>query len=100
MSQAIQNNMQFIDQNNPLLAGGPAKLDGGTIESPATGKMGVLTMRTSSGTLTAMMDADSLRNWAKFIDSLADEVEGKKHLQPATMQDVAVLDGSMPFRKC
>lgn len=92
------NNMQFIDQNNPLLAGGPAKLDGGTIESPATGKMGVLTMRTSSGTLTAMMDAGSLRNWSKFIEALADEVEGKKHLATASPMDLQALSGS-PFMK-
>jgi hypothetical protein len=91
------NSMQFLDQNNPLLASGPARLDGGTIEFPQVGTLGVLSMRTASATVTAMLTADELHTWARFVDALADQVGGGR-LQAATAMDVAALDPTMKRR--
>lgn len=90
----MPNSMRFLDPNNPLLAGGPARLDGGIIEHPQTGKTGVLSVRTSSATQTVLIDAASLREWAKFCNDLADELGGGK-LQVASITDVAALDATM-----
>jgi hypothetical protein len=89
--------MQFLDQNNPLLGNGPARLDGGTITHPQMGKQGVLSVRTSSTTVTVIMTAESLRAWGKFCNDLADEVGGGT-LQPASIMDVAALDTTMQRR--
>lgn len=99
MTTPVQNPMQFLDPNNSLLSGGPARLDGGSITPPGQPPMGVLTFRTASTTLTVLMGAADLRNWAGIINGLADEVEGKKHLQPASVMDVAALDGAVAFKK-
>lgn len=88
------NNMTFLDPNNPLLSGGPARLDGGIIEHPQTGKTGVLSVRTASTTQTVLIDAASLREWAKFCNDLADQLGGGR-LQAASILDVASLDSTM-----
>ena len=87
--------MRFLDVNNPLCAGGPARIDSGMIGTEQ-GKMGVITFRTSSTTLTVVMNADDCRNWADHINGLADALDGGgTKLVPAGMGDVAALDKTM-----
>jgi hypothetical protein len=89
------NPLQFLDPNNPLLSGGPARLDGGVIEHPTEGRMGGLSVRTGSTTCAVFMGADDLDKWAAFISGLADEVRGGPKLAKATMADVAALGSTM-----
>jgi hypothetical protein len=87
--------MRFLDINNPLCAGGPARIDSGMIGTEQ-GKMGVLTFRTPSTTLTVVMQADDLRTWADHINQLADHMDGGgTKLIPAGMGDVVALDKTM-----
>jgi hypothetical protein len=85
--------MSFIDVNNPLCGPVPARLDVGIIQHPVDGKMGVLTIRTASTTMTVVMDADDLRNWGDSLHQLADALEGKSkpQLVQAGPQDAAAL---------
>lgn len=72
----------FLDQNNPLLAGAPARLDTGVLGLPAgAGTAGVVTIRTASTTLTVLMSAADLDTWAGEFRKLA-----------ATVRDAPVLD--------
>lgn len=89
------NQMRFLDVNNPLVGGGPARIDSGIIQSEQ-GKMGVLTVRTVSATVTVVMSCEDLRNWADHINNLADHMDGSgTKLVPATMGDVVALDTTM-----
>jgi hypothetical protein len=94
------NNLSFLDPYNQLLAAGPARLDGGTISAPDQPTQGVLTVRTASTTLTSLMSADDLDNWAKFITNLATQVRGGSvALQAASPQDVATVHQAMQRQK-
>lgn len=81
----------LIDAGNSLIAQVPAQLYTGSVTTPA-GKIGVLTIRTSSTTLTVFLEADDLRNWVQLLTSLADQLTGG--LVHASVIDVAVLDQS------
>jgi hypothetical protein len=99
MTTPIQNPMQFIDPNNPLLNGGVARLDVGSITPPGQDQVGVVTVRTSSATVTVLMTAKNLREWADILTGLADQMDGGAGLQVATMQDVAALDPTAVFSR-
>jgi hypothetical protein len=90
---------QFIDPNNPLLNGGPAKLDTGTIVGPEGKKVGVLTIRTASTTVTVLMAAENLNEWGDLIKDLAASLGGGAKLQAASMMDVAALDTTMQAKR-
>src|ERR1700729_1307910 len=94
MTMPQQNNMQFLDTNNPLVGGGPARIDTGIIQHPESGQMGVLTVRTPSTTLTVVMSPEDLRNWANHTNGLAEAMDkgGGTKLVPAGMGDVAAMD--------
>jgi hypothetical protein len=95
MTSPDPNQMRFLDINNPLCAGGPARIDSGIIGTEQ-GKMGVLTVRTASTTLTVVMNTDDLRNWAEHISNLADAMDGGgTKLVAAGMGDVVALDTTM-----
>lgn len=78
----------LIDTGNPLLARVPVDLKTGAVETPA-GKLGVLTLRTSSSTLTLFLSAGDLRDWTRLLTELANQLTGG--IVPATAADVAVL---------
>ena len=95
MTTPRQNPSQFLDAGNPLLSAGPARLDGGVITTPQ-GKLGCLTVRTSSTTTTVLVEADDLRKWAQFISDLADQADGGgTRLIAASAIDAAALDATM-----
>lgn len=79
---------QFIDAGNELLAQVPARLDTGTIDVPGAGKLGVLTLRTTSATVTVFLGAEDLRSWGALLTSLAGQVGGIAMAAPG---DLAVL---------
>ena len=79
----------FTDAGNPLLAGGPSQLDLGLIEGPQ-GKVGVLTVRTSSTTCTVVLDGKELDTCHQLIGKLAREVNGTG-LIAATMAETVHL---------
>lgn len=82
-------NPSFLDPNNQLLSGGPARLDVGSMEHPQMGKVGLITIRTSSTTLTVLMNPESLHEWAGILNGLADQMGGAPKLQAAGPQDLA-----------
>lgn len=92
MTSPDPSQMRFLDVGNPLISGGPARIDSGIIQHPEAGKLGVLTVRTGSATVTCFMGADDLDNWADHIHLLADALRGGPKLVPATMGDVAALE--------
>lgn len=98
MTSPDPSQMCFLDVHNPLIGGGPARIDTGIIQHPDAGKMGVLTVRTSSATVTVLMGDSDLDNWADHIHQLADALRGGPKLAAATMGDVAALDTTMQRR--
>lgn len=84
----------LVDLGNQLLAQVPARMDTGTITTPA-GKSGVLTFRTASTTLTVFVGASDLRDWAKIMNQLASDLSGG--LTVASAADIAAL-GPVEFR--
>jgi hypothetical protein len=85
-------NRPFLGQDNPLLAGGPARLDTGIIGLPAgAGNVGVLTVRTASGEQTVFMTAADLDSWAKVISDLAAAVRAAPVLALPTAGETAAL---------
>jgi len=66
----------LIDQGNPLFGPAACQLDTGVL-SPGNGtKVGVLTIRTPTTTLTVMLAGPELGRWAQAISGLADQVSG------------------------
>lgn len=70
MTQPQQSFAPF-DASNPLLAHQPAKLETGSIDTPAGGRLGFVTMRTASTTCTAFATAAEIREWAKLLTELS-----------------------------
>src|SRR5277367_5491873 len=79
----------FLDPNNPLAAGGPARLDTGIVDPPGVGRLGVVTVRTPSTTCMVLMDADDIRAWAAELTDLADRVENGPGLVKTASMDMA-----------
>lgn len=92
MTSPDPSEMRFLDVHNPLIGGGPARIDTGIIQHPEAGKLGVLTVRTASATVTCLMGDVDLDNWADHIHQLADALRGGPKLAAATMGDVAALE--------
>lgn len=90
-----QNPAQFLDQNNPLIATGPSRLDLGIISHPQSGKIGVVTVRTSSATVHSFMNAEEIGQWVDLLSGLKEALGGGTKLQPATMGDVAAMNGTL-----
>jgi hypothetical protein len=63
------------DVNNRLLAPGPAQLVTGLIPGPA-GWLGVLTLRTTSATVTVMLDRETVQGWGVMLGQLEDAMDG------------------------
>lgn len=83
-----------MDVNNPLLSGTPCRLDGGVAQT-ADGRVGVLTVRTTSATVTGFLSAEELRTWAKFINDLANEVDGGSRIAPVNSLDAAAINSEL-----
>lgn len=79
---------RLVDAGNPLLAQVPARLETGTIDTPG-GKLGILTVRTSSTTLTLMLAEADLRNWADGLTALAGQLGSS--LVQASVMDITSL---------
>lgn len=84
----------LVDMGNPLLAHVPAQLDTGTVDLPGEGKFGVMTIRTGSTTLTVMLAAVDLKNWAGVLAGLAEDLGGG--LVKASPLDMTALDMMHP----
>jgi hypothetical protein len=79
----------LLDAGNSLIAQVPAQLHTGMVSGPA-GKIGVVTLRTTSTTVTVFLSAVDLRTWAELLTGLADKMSGG--LTQATAADIAVLN--------
>jgi hypothetical protein len=89
---APARNRPFLDQDNHLLAGVPARLDTGVIGLPAgAGNMGVLTVRTASTTVSVVMTAADLDGWARAVSDLAATVRAAPVLALPTAGETAAL---------
>ncbi len=90
MTTPQQSPGQLFDAGNILLAQGPARLDTGSVTTPERTKVGIVTIRTSSTTLTVFVTAADLREWAGVLSGLADQMTGG--LVTATAADVATVN--------
>lgn len=79
----------LFDLGNQLLAQVPARLDTGSVSSPAGEAVGVVTFRTASTTLTLLVTAEDLRNWADIMTKLAQSLSGG--VVAASAADIASL---------
>jgi len=77
----------LVDEGNPLLSQGPAQLDTGTVNTP-DGKLGLLTIRTGSTTLTVILPPANVREWANVLNNFAASMGG---LVTASAADVAAV---------
>lgn len=88
----------LIDTGNPLLSGGPARLDTGSVWAEGGGtQVGVVTVRTTSATVSVMLTRAQLRSWAGLLTSLADSFS-ESGLMVAAAADVprpAAIDGRL-----
>lgn len=80
---------QLIDGGNALLNRTPFTMSTGSIETP-DGRLGVLTIRTPSTTLTLFGQAEDFRNHATLLSDLAGKLEGNGLVQ-ATPLDLSLL---------
>jgi hypothetical protein len=80
----------FVDMANPMLTQVPAQLDTGSVGTPS-GKLGVLTIRTASTTLTVFLTQDDLRTWSGLLTGLADQLGGS--IVVASPLDIAAVRG-------
>lgn len=80
----------LVDIGNMLLAPGPAELHTGYRDDASGRKIGILTIRTPSTTLTCQLDATGLRKWGSLLNSLADQLSGSG-IVVANASDVAVV---------
>lgn len=64
-----------FDTGNPLLARAPVRLETGTLDTP-DGKLGALTLRSATTTMTAFLTAEDLRTWSDLLGQLADSLSG------------------------
>jgi hypothetical protein len=78
----------FVDMGNTLLTQVQSQLDTGSVTTPA-GKIGLITIRTASTTLTVFLGADDLRQWSELLAALANELTSG--LMQATIADVAAV---------
>jgi hypothetical protein len=90
----------YLDENNPLLSGVPARLDTGAIGLPAgAGTAGVVTVRTASTTVTVILTAAELDTWAGVLRNLASTVREAPVLArptPAETFTLAKGNGRLP----
>lgn len=85
--------LQWLDPNNPLLAGGPVTLECGTVAKPGEPVVVGVTMRTDSATVTGFITPAQLEEWAGLLCGLRGSLgAGGTKLAAATMADVARLD--------
>lgn len=80
---------QLVDAGNSLLSKAPFTMSTGSIETP-DGRLGVLTIRTPSVTLTLFGQAQDFRNHAELLSDLAGKLEGNGLVQ-ATPLDLSLL---------
>lgn len=82
----------FIDTGNQLLSQVPVRMETGTVDTPA-GKVAVLTLRSATTTMTALLGVADLRAWTEVLGDLADSIDGggEKKVVPASAFDVAAL---------
>ena len=80
--------VSLVDAGNALVAQVPTQIHSGSVMTPA-GKLGVVTLRTASTTMTVFLSGAELRSWATMLTGLADEVTGG--LVTASAADVAAV---------
>jgi hypothetical protein len=84
----------FLDAANLLLASGPARIETGTIDIPGTGRVGALTIRTASTTLTVFLTAVQLDEWALMVSNLAAAVRAAVLVQPTAAETALLRQGN------
>jgi len=63
----------LYDTGNTMIAPVPVQLHTGDISGPA-GKLGVVTIRTATTTLTVFLQPGELREWSQMLAGLADSM--------------------------
>lgn len=86
----------LTDSGNSLLAQAPAQMHTGFITTPA-GKLGVLTFRTASTTMTIFLGEADLRGWSGALKAMADQIGGG--LVPASPLDIAAVSAPAALRR-
>ena len=65
-TQPAPVDIPILDPGNPILTEGPALASIGQTQTPAGSRV-ILTIRTSSTTLTVLLDRDDALNWARLL---------------------------------
>lgn len=79
----------LVDPANGLLAPGDARMETGSVTLPGGARLGVVTMRTSSATLTVFLGPEDLRQWGEMLTALGSQLGGA--VAPATVADMSLL---------
>jgi len=69
----VQPGLPPVDPGNPLLSEQPAIMVLGKVATP-TGERMTLTIRTTSATLTVMLDGKAAQQWAAQLTRMADRM--------------------------
>ncbi|SRR6266568_9426861 len=80
----------LVDAGNQMLSPVEARLDAGTVSTPA-GVMAVITIRTASTTLTIMLGRNDLQTWLGVLNGLTGKMGGA--LVPASPGELSLLNG-------
>ena len=86
----------FLDIANSLLSQVPVRLELGAMMPPGGVKTGVLTLRSATTTMTALLSAEEMRSWAGMLAQAAASLEGgNSAVVPASAADVVALQAEL-----
>lgn len=90
MTQPQPGLSAFLDIGNLLLSQVPVRLELGAVTAPGRPQTGVVTLRSATTTMTALLTAEELRAWAGMLTEAAGALSGSS-VVPASAVDIAAL---------
>jgi hypothetical protein len=99
MSTASEPPAPVTDPGNDLLAPALAKLHAGTVQASDGSTLGVVTIRTTSATVTAFLNASDVKAWADVLNGLAVQMGAASLVVPGPMDLGALQNGLSTLRR-
>jgi hypothetical protein len=87
------------DAGNELLAPVLAKLHAGTVQASDGTTLGVVTIRTTSATVTAFLNASDVKAWADVLNGLAAQMGATSLVVPAPLDLAALQNGLSTLKR-
>jgi hypothetical protein len=84
----------FLDAANTLLARVPVRMETGTIDIPGAGRLGIVTFRSATTTMSPILTAAELDDWAGVLTDLAAAVRSAVLVQPTAAETVMLQQGN------